>query len=170
MNTTSAIKQDTTNTKKSLYHLSAKYLGQRVKLKALVPEDMAKSEVDFARVCAAPSIEQCIIALHEMEWFMEKKSERILCLFVYEIEDISKFEAYEDVFDFDLTGEHVSKLDSWATFKEVVHVPEWHKAGYLNLEKTHLIDIPFFRCAYEHISNEVFEKYYSEHYENCKID
>lgn len=154
---------------KKLYHLSAKYLGDRVKLKALVPENMDKTEVDFPRVCAAPSIKQCIIAIHDMEWFIEKKADGILCLFVYEMENADDFEPYEDVYDYDLTAEHISKKDSWATFKGIVHIPNSHRAGYLNPEKTQMIEIPFFRCAYEHIDNGVFEEHYSEYYDFCKI-
>lgn len=51
--------------KKTFFHISEKDLGETFKFTPRIPQSRAEEEDDkIPRVCAAPSITQCLIAIH----------------------------------------------------------------------------------------------------------
>lgn len=50
-----------------LYHISHVYLGKRVTLVPRIPESAPDSESPIDRICVAPTVAQCYIALFQFE-------------------------------------------------------------------------------------------------------
>ena len=140
-----------------MYHLTLKNLGQSVTLKPFASEDRSDTEIDTPRVCASPTIEQCVFALKGCEWFKAKKNENTLCLFVYEIDEKSNFIPYTDVFDFEKTNEHISFNEEPAKLVGVIHIPNSNEAKYLS-NKT---NVKGTNIVFEKITFDTYQKYYN---------
>ena len=62
-----------------LYHLTPSFLGNEVELRTNLSEERGSTEIEIARVCASPTIEECIYAIRKMTWFQEAKENNTLC-------------------------------------------------------------------------------------------
>lgn len=140
-----------------LFHLSFEDLGEWVTLKVSCSEERGKTEMETPHVSAAPSIEECIVALKSCERFQTAKDNNSLCLHVYEIESPEHFEAYSDVFDFCKTNEHISFSPEMAKKVGIVHIHKFKNMRYLTSE----VEVKDANCVYEIITQDVFDKYYN---------
>lgn len=142
----------------NLYHITFQNLGQAVMINPSVSADAHTSEISVARVCAAPSVAQCIDALAMCDKVKDGRKSCKLVGFIYQIEDVSQFKAYSDVFDFSETGEHISEKPAAATLVGIIHIPAINNAGYMNKEKT---TVSPKGIAFEEITAEIFNQYYA---------
>lgn len=127
-----------------LYHLAYHNLGHEINLLPSTSEDKANHEIDTPRVCAAPSIEQCIVSLHKCEKFKQLKEDGLLDLFVYEIENPDQFLPYKEVYDFKLTDEHISFQKAKAKLVCKIHIPRLKTMKYI----VNPISVELANCVY----------------------
>jgi len=139
-----------------LFHISFSNLGEETTLTPRIPADAHKSEVDFARVCAAPTLEGCVDSLSRTEKVVEGKKSCKLVGFVYEV-DAETFKKYDDVFDAEITSEHISVQPVQAKMVGMIHIPAVKNAGYLDAKNTHKTSKGE---IFEVITSEVYENYY----------
>lgn len=141
-----------------LFHISFQNLGEQTVLTPRIPEDAHESEVKFARVCAAPTIEGCVDSLAFTEKVMIGKQSCKLVGFVYEV-DPNGFQKYDGVFDAEITQEHISRNPVPAKMVGMIHIPAKIRASYLDPEKTRKTSKGE---VFEIISEDIYEKYYKQ--------
>lgn len=112
-----------------MYHISRHFLGQKAVFTPRVPVSQNKCEIDLpARVCAAPSIEQCWEAINGCQDLideMKKNNVSGYYFFVYKFNDSSSFTPSTSVKDFNQSGEMISLVTVEAELIDVFYVDCW---------------------------------------------
>ena len=114
---------------KNMYHISRHYLGQNATFKPRIPVSQNEGETKLpARVCAAPSIDQCWEAINGCyDLIAEMRKQRVTgyYFFVYQFNDTSSFVPSESVKDYNKSGEMISVMPVEAELIDVFYVDSW---------------------------------------------
>lgn len=119
------------NAPATLYHISLKDLGSECNFWPLRPDetDQDPSEYDMpARICAAPSIEQCVDSVYtcaKVRSLVRKYGAKFF-IYTFEGEEAAKFSANEHVYDHSTTEEYISIVRAKAKRINMgIFLPAW---------------------------------------------
>lgn len=109
-----------------MYHISKHYLGNTAIFNPRIPVSQNVCEIQLpARVCAAPTVEQCWEAINgcnDIITEMQKKKVTGYYFFVYRFLDTSTFSPSTTVKDFVHSGEMISLIPVEAELIDVFYV------------------------------------------------
>lgn len=124
-----------------MYHISRHYLGQKVEFTPRIPISQNACEIDLpARVCAAPSIEQCWEAINGCnDIITELQNYKVTgyYFFVYQFPDTSSFAPSTCVKDFEHSNEMISLTPVKAELISVFYVGYGWLRASLDKAKQH---------------------------------